>query len=290
MKSMTGFGKFKLERNGREIGIEIKSVNHKALDLNIKTPKQLFEFEDIIRQGICNGISRGHVDVFVSYVEYTCTDKMAEVDVPIAESYMKIADDLSERFGIDRGIDAVTLMKMPEVIKYISVDVDESVAGLIGECINAAVCEIVKMRTKEGEKLYADIRTRMATVSDIVEQIRLLAPDIVEDYRAKLRARITELLGDVMLDESKLANEVAFFADKSNIDEEITRLDSHIGQFNAIIEKDQPVGKELDYLIQELNRECNTICSKANCLALTQLGLRLKNEIEKIREQTMNVE
>ncbi len=290
MKSMTGYGRAEYKDNFIEILVEIRSVNNRNLDINAKMPRVLVAFEDAVRKCIQAKLLRGRVDVFVSFKDNR--EKAAElsVDYALAESYLTAAKQLSERFSLENDYTVSTLMKLPEIVKDTGAfeDYSEFEAPLV-QAANAALDALNVMRAAEGEKLVRDIESRMETIRATVDEIALRAPAVKEDYAKKLKERISEAMQGVGYDEARLLNEVAFFADKSNIDEEITRLYSHISQFYRLTKKDG-AGKQLDFLIQEFNREANTICSKANDIEVTNCGLKLKGEIEKIREQVQNIE
>jgi len=291
MKSMTGYGKASCEREGREVTVEIKSVNHRFLDLNLKLPKIFFPCEERVRKTVAQYVTRGHLDVYINYTDYAQTNKELVVDENLAAAYVETARMLSEKFGVENDYTVKMLMKTSDVLTVRAKDVaDEFWAELVADAVSAALCELDKMRITEGEKLRNDLEQRIDTVEEFVAEIAKIAPTVSEDYKQRLEARIKELLAGIQPDEAKLCQEVAFFADKSNIDEELTRLNSHIVQYRAILENEKPTGRQLDFLVQELNREVNTICSKSNNLVITNTGLRLKNEIEKIREQIQNIE
>ena len=292
MKSMTGYGKATVTRGNRELTIELKSVNHRFLDVSLKIPRAFIEYEDVIRNGLAKGLSRGHVDVFLNYTLVGDTDKTVSVDLSLAKGYVESAKALQEAFPelhFDYNINA--LMRSNEVLTLKQTDEDGEV---IREMLTEAVAEAVKalnaMREVEGNALRSDILGKIDKLETMLTQVKQYAPKVAEQYREKLRARVTEALGSVQLDESKLINEVCFFVDKSCIDEEITRLTSHIASARKILFTNEPVGRKLDFLVQEFNRETNTICSKSSYLELTNVALDMKNEIEKIREQIQNLE
>lgn len=290
MKSMTGYGRAEYKENQIEISVEIRSVNNRNLDLNAKLPRALFAYEDVIRKCVQEKLRRGRVDVFVSFKDGREKAAALGVNFALAENYVSAAKALSERFGLENDYTVSALMRAQGVVEDEENLPEESeLAAAVRETAEKAVAALDEMRAAEGEKLVQDMKARMETVRSIVEKIAERAPLVKEDYAKKLKERIKEALGDVAVDETRLLNEVAFFADKSNIDEEITRLFSHIAQFGRLLEKEGS-GKQIDFLIQEFNREANTICSKANDLAITDSGLLLKGEIEKIREQVQNLE
>lgn len=290
MKSMTGYGRAEYKDNFIDLLVEVKTVNNRNLDINLKTPRSFIAFEDALRKCVQAKLRRGRTDVFVSFSDNREKNTQLSVDYALAESYVAAARALSERCGVENDVTAYSLMRIPEVLRDGNSFEDYSeFEGTLIETANKALDALDAMRAAEGEKLTADLKSRMETVNGIVDKIAERAPKVKEEYAVKLKERMEEALKDVKYDETRLLNEVAFFADKSNIDEEITRLKSHISQFYRLI-KTEGSGKQIDFLIQEFNREANTICSKANDIEITDLGLLLKGEIEKIREQVQNLE
>lgn len=291
MYSMTGYGKACAEIDGKELTVELKAVNHRFLDLNIKMPRIFNACEDLLRKIIAENVSRGHIDVYVNYSDKSQSEKKVEVDVGLAKGYVAAADALKTHFALQDDFTLSSLMRTPDVLKVVADDDDgEVLKSLITAAAKDACTSLNKMREFEGGKLKNDLLDRISNVKNLVAQIKQKAPEVSKEYAEKLKARIAEALSDVQYDEAKFLNEVAFFVDKSNIDEEISRLESHIVHFGKIIEAEDGIGKKLDFLVQELNRETNTICSKSNNADLTSVGLALKNEIEKIREQVQNAE
>ena len=292
MKSMTGYGKATVVRDSRELTIELKSVNHRFLDVSLKIPRTFIEYEDVIRNGLTKGLSRGHVDVFLNYTLVGDTDKTVTVDMSLAKGYVESAKALKEAFPelhLDYNINA--LMRSNEVLTLTQAEEDgDVIREMLVEAVAKAVDSLNAMREVEGNALRADILGKIDKLEVLLAQVKQYAPMVAEQYREKLRARVTEALGNVQLDEAKLINEVCFFVDKSCIDEEITRLTSHIARAREILSTEEPVGRKLDFLVQEFNRETNTICSKSSYLDLTNVALEMKNEIEKIREQIQNLE
>lgn len=292
MKSMTGYGKATVIRDNRELTIELKSVNHRFLDISTKIPRAFIEHEDVIRNGLAQGISRGHIDVFLNYSLSGDTDKVVSVDMALAKGYVDSAKQLKEAFPelhLDFNINA--LMRANEVLSLKQAEADsEVIREMITQAVEQAVANLNAMREVEGNALRKDLLAKIDKVEHLLGEVKMHAPEVAVQYREKLRARITEALGSVQLDEAKLANELCFYTDKSCIDEEITRLSSHIARAREILSVEQPVGRKLDFLVQEFNRETNTICSKSSLLELTNVALEMKNEIEKIREQVQNLE
>ena len=291
MYSMTGYGKATKELDGRTLTIELKSVNNRFLDINNKMPKLLLFAEDRLRKEIQAAISRGRVDVFISYVDNRETEKKVVVDLGLAKGYFEAGNVLNSSLSLTNDMSTTTFFRLPDVVKPMQEDDDsELLLELVASTVKEALQNMNKMRAIEGEKLKADILSRVEILKGYLKKVEERAPMVVANYREKLQLRMTEILGKVEVDEAKLLNEVAFFTDKANVDEEITRLKSHFVQAENILNKEQLVGRKLDFLVQEFNRETNTICSKSNDLELTNVALLMKSEIEKIREQIQNLE
>ncbi len=290
MYSMTGYGKSEYNENGLNVVLEIKSVNNRNLDLSCKLPRLFTSFEDLIRKAVREKVKRGRVDVFLNYVDTRERPVDLKLDLGLAKSFYEAGETIAKHLNIENDVTVSYLLKNPDVLKQGAINDDlVEFEPIISNLINNALDNFNAMREVEGDKLVKDMLLRVETISGIVDEIQKRAPLVVEDYRQKLKNRIEEALKDVKYDEVRLLNEVAFFTDRANIDEEITRLRSHIAQFKEIV-KTVGAGKQLDFLIQEFNRESNTICSKANDIDITNFGLQLKCEIEKIREQVQNLE
>ena len=291
MYSMTGYGKCTKFVEGREMTIELKSVNHRFLDINTKLPKMLICIEDTLRKTIQSKISRGRLDVFITYLDKRDLMKNVSVDLGLAEGYINAKNQLVQKFGVLDDFSVNSLMKISDVIKPESQDDDlEALTELVKETTIGAITELNKMRFAEGAKLKKDIVDRITVLEENLVSIEAQAPIVVENYRKKITERVQAILENVEIDQNKLINEVAFFADKSNVDEEITRLKSHFVQAKQFINDEVLIGRKMDFLIQEFNRETNTICSKSNDLSLTNIAVSMKSEIEKIREQVQNLE
>ncbi len=292
MKSMTGYGKGVVTMDGRELTVELKSVNHRFLDISTKIPRAFIAHEDIIRCGLSKGLSRGHVDVFINYKLDGDASKVVAVDMALAKGYVESVQKLVEVFPELRNDFSInSLIKSPEVMSLEQAEEDqETIRKMLTEAVNLAVTNLNAMREVEGNKLRADLLAKIATVESFLAKVKEYAPKVALQYREKLSNRVQEALQNVELDQNKLVNEVCFFVDKSCIDEEITRLTSHIAHAREILALEEPVGRKLDFLVQEFNRETNTICSKSSYLELTNVALAMKNEIEKIREQVQNLE
>lgn len=288
---MTGYGKGEYKEGGVELTCEIRSVNNRYLDVSIKAPKIFLAYEDVVRSLIREKMTRGHVDVFVSLKDKRERPSALAVDLQAALSYVAAAKALKEACpGLADDLTLTAVLRYPDVLKQDdSSAADETLLSALKSALQSALDNLNKMRSVEGEKLKRDMLSRMDTIEGLVNEIAVRAPKVAEDYRERLLSRVKEYLDGVNPDEGRLLTEVAAFTDKSNIDEELTRLRSHVGQFREISEEGI-VGRKLDFLVQEFNREANTTCSKSNDVEITRLGLALKNEIEKVREQVQNLE
>lgn len=291
MFSMTGFGKGEYKADGIEISVEVKTVNNRYLDVVIKSPKIFNAYEEIIRSAVRERITRGHLDVFVNYIDKRERPKSLYVDAGAAAGYCAAAKKLKDLFpGLADDFTLTALMRSPDVVRQEETQgADEALLSALQAALCKALDNLNAMRKKEGEKLSDDMLSRMDAVEKLVDEISARAPLVAAQYKSKLEERMKEILNGAAYDEARLLTEVAVFTDKANIDEELTRLRSHIAQFRNIC-REERVGRKLDFLVQEFNRECNTVCSKSNDLKVTDCGLALKNEIEKIREQVQNVE
>ncbi|MBQ8290893.1 MAG: YicC family protein [Clostridia bacterium] len=291
MLSMTGYGKGAYAENGIELTCEIKTVNNRYLDVSIKAPRVFAAYEETARGIVREKLTRGHADVFVSLKDKREKPTAFTVDTALAASYVQAAKTLKEAFpDIPDDVTLTSVLRYPDVLKSEDTQtLDEELVVALKTALNAALDNLNAMRLVEGEKLKADMLSRMDTIAGLVEEVATRAPIVASEYREKLFARVKEYVNGAQIEESRLLTEVAVFTDKSNIDEELTRLRSHIEQFRSIC-KETVVGRKLDFLVQEFNREANTTCSKSNDVTVTRLGLALKNEIEKIREQVQNIE
>ena len=291
MKSMTGYGKGVAARDGRELTVELKGVNHRFLDIGMRVPRILSCTEDTIRRVIGERLSRGHIDVYLNYRNTRSDAKTVHIDTQLAEAYVRAARSLPTRLGLDDDLTIASVLRLPDVTEIVAADEDsDALIALAEEATGAAIDALEVMRTAEGERLKTALLSGVASMAAYRETILQRAPSVVEDYRRKLTERIEQALSDADIDRARLATEVALFADRACIDEELVRLESHIAQFRAYLEAAEPIGRKMDFLIQEMNRECNTIGSKANDAELTNTVLLCKAEIEKLREQIQNVE
>lgn len=292
MYSMTGYGKGVASELGTTVTVEIKSVNHRYLDLSLKIPRLFLYLEDYVRKTVGKKISRGHLDVYLTYEKANAEEGELCVDVPLAKRYVELANMLKCEFPLIKDDFTLTsLMKSTDVIRREqAADDEELLSRLTAQALNAALQNLVAMRKNEGEKLQADIAEKLNAVERSLNVIKTKAPLVVEKYREELNARIAEVLEPNKIDMQRLATEVALYADHCAVDEETTRLAAHILHVRNLFDLNEPVGRKIEFLVQELNRETNTIGSKANDLAITDEVLKIKNEIEKIREQSANVE
>ena len=290
MYSMTGYGKGEYREGGLELTVEIKSVNNRFLDLTIKSPRVFSAYEDTIRSKVRESISRGHVDVFVSYTDKRERNKNFYVDLGIAKAYEEAAKKLREALPeVKDDLSLSFYLRLPDVVRQEEESgEDEELKTALSAALDGALENLLKMRFAEGERLKDDLLARVQTVDRLRAEIKERAPLVAEEYRKKMTERICELL-DGKADEGRILTEAAVFSDKCNIDEELTRLSSHVAEFHAIL-KEKLIGRKLDFLVQEFNRECNTVCSKSNDSEVTRAALAMKNEIEKIREQIQNIE
>ncbi|MBE7061751.1 MAG: YicC family protein [Clostridiales bacterium] len=289
MYSMTGYGRGEYVKDGISLVVEIKTVNNRNLDLNCKTPRMFLALEDSIRKTVQNYIKRGRVDLFVNFSDTREKNTNIEIDMGKATAYFNASKVLAESFNLTNDLTASMLMRSPDVLIDNSITDPTEFEKIVVSTVQIACEKLNEMRKIEGEKLVSDMLSRMDTIKSLADKITLRAPEVAKEYKEKLKARIEEFLQDVKYDESRLLNEVAFYTDRVNIDEELTRLKSHVEQFRKIIEREES-GKKLDFLMQEFNRETNTICSKSNDIEVTSHALALKNEIEKVREQVQNLE
>ena len=291
MHSMTGYGRMSVERDGRQLTVELKSVNHRFLDLSFRMPRSFNFLEDSARRLIGEYLSRGHVDLFATYRNTREDSRRVEVDQALLDAYMTALDGIAETTGLedDRTLSLAT--RLPDVLTVAEADEDQdALRELMREALTGALEQMQAMREKEGEALKRDISARIDTLESMTAEIEARYPETVAEYQQKLRARVEELLGGAAMDEQRLMQEVAIMADRSAIAEETVRLHSHFAQVRGFMAAGEPVGRKLDFIVQELNREVNTISSKSQDVPITRLVVEAKAEIEKIREQVQNVE
>lgn len=290
--SMTGFGRAVTSEESRyNFTIEIKSVNHRYLDLNIKMPRNLLSLENKIRETVKEKISRGKLDVFITQNTYEKDDVEVSFNKILGDSYFNVLKEIGNRYEINDDISVSLIAKFPDVVTLEKKDVElEEVWNSLKIPLNEAIDVLIKMRTDEGTKLTEDIILKCNIIEELVNGIKERSPLVVEEYKNKLNNRLKELIENSTIDEGRMYAEIAIFADKASIDEEIVRLNSHIIQLKENLNKQESVGRKLDFIVQEMNREANTISSKANDLEIVNLAINIKNYIEKIREQVQNIE
>ena len=290
MQSMTGYGRGLICEDGREMTVEVKSVNHRFLDISFRLARPIAFLDDAVRAGVAARLARGHVDVFVNYVNHREDAHQVRVDTQLAKAYQQAAFELSETLGVKNDLPLSEYMRMPDVLTVEASEEDQDVVrALFLRALNLALDELIAMRGREGNSLRGDMLTKLDAIDALRGKIALRAPMVVEEYRAKLSQRLSALLSGE-IDEARFATEVAIFADRAAIDEELVRMNSHIAQLRATVELSEPVGRKLDFLVQELNREVNTIGSKASDAEIAGCVVAAKGEIEKLREQVQNIE
>jgi len=294
IQSMTGYGKGECTLYSRKFSVEIKSVNHRYNDITIKLPRVMNPFEEKMRGILTSSISRGKTDVYVNYETFSHDDIKVTLNEALADAYMERLTALDERYALNDMPTLQLIAKFPDVLSVErNADTDETAVQMwetLEEALHIAVERFVDMRTREGLALKADILKKHEQLSSLITSIAERAPLVAKEYRERLQTRVQEALGDTNIDEARLILEVTMFADRSCIDEEITRLSSHLSQLAIFLEEREPVGRKLDFLVQEMNREINTIGSKSNDLDITKLVVEAKSELEKIREQVQNIE
>ena len=290
IKSMTGYGRARENRNGRDITVEVRSVNNRYLDCTVKLPRAYIFAEDAVKARVQKAVSRGKVDVFITMESAGSDDAVVTVNEPLARAYCKALAQL-ETLGAKGGVTAVELARFPDVVTVTKAEEDlEAIAGDICAVLDQALAAYNDMRAVEGRKLAEDVVSRAGTIEQCVGVVEERSPQTVEEYRQKLFAKMQEVLGSTNIDEGRILQEAAIYADKVAVDEETVRLRSHIAQLRTMVESVKPVGRDTDFLVQEFNRECNTIGSKCKDLRITETVLQMKAEVEKIREQVQNVE
>lgn len=291
IKSMTGFGRAEVINSERKITIELKSVNHRYLDMNIKMPKKLSFFEGEIRNLMKTYMQRGKVDVFITYEDYTLNRVALKYNRELAAEYMGYLKEMQEEFGLENDIRVSTLSRYPEVLTMEEQSVNEEELWSFLEAPLREACEkFVATRQREGENLKKDLMEKLRSLDEKVTLVEKRSPEVVDAYREKLEAKVHELLEDSQIDDARIAAEVVLFSDKICNDEETVRLHSHIQGMMKILEEKEGVGRKLDFMAQEMNREANTILSKSSDLTISNIAIDLKTEIEKIREQIQNIE
>lgn len=291
IKSMTGFGRCEITEGNRKITVEMKSVNHRYLDVTIKMPKKLNFFEATIRNELKNYIQRGKVDVFITYEDFNESCGQIKYNKQLAKEYMEYLNAMAEDFGLDNDVRVSSLSRYPDVFTMEEQTMDEDeLWKLLQKALRGAAEKFVETRIKEGENLRDDLISKLDHMLENVDFITERSPKIIEEYRARLKDKVRELIEDANVDENRLLMEVTIFADKVCVDEELVRLRSHVETTKATLLEGGNMGRKLDFIAQEMNREANTILSKANDLEISNRAIELKTEIEKVREQIQNIE
>ena len=289
--SMTGYGRAEEVRNGRDIAVELRSVNSRYFEYSCRVPRTCAFLEDPLKRLVAEQVHRGKVELSMSIQNVSAADAVVQINWGLAESYCQALSSLAERLDIRNDITVTALTRFPDVLTQSAAPADpDALWADVQAVAGQAVTAFLQMRAAEGEKLRADVEARLLTVEELVRRIEQGSAGRVQAYTQRLYARLQELLADRNIEESRVLTEAALFADKTAIDEETVRLHSHVAQYRQILTLDEPIGRKLDFLTQELNREANTIGSKCQDAALTRLVVELKSEIEKIREQIQNIE
>lgn len=290
-KSMTGFGRAEVTTDDYKVICELKSVNHRYCDITVKIPKKLSYFESAVRNELKKHISRGKVDVFISYEDYTQGRAALKYNKELAASYIENMKLLSSDFLLDNTIDAYKIARFPEVFSLEDSEMDPDEFGaILVRAVSEAAEKFVESRVTEGELLKIDLQKKLDLILETVSFIEMRSPEITKEYQEKILAKVEELLGDRKIDDSILATELVIYSDKICVDEEIVRLKSHVLHMKDTLNNEDSVGRKLDFIAQEMNRESNTILSKANDIEISNHAIELKTEIEKIREQIQNIE
>lgn len=289
--SMTGYGSAKGSVEGQEITVELKSVNNRYLDCSVRLPRNFLFAEDTVKQAVSAGVSRGKVDVFVSAQASQESGTVVSVNEELARGYRDAVARIAETLGLESGLNAFSLARFPDVLTVERRELDkDKAAAALSEITAKAVEEFNAMREREGERLRRDMLGKLETIEGLVSVVEERSPQTVKEYRERLEARLRDILADRSLDEQRVITEAAIFTDRTAVDEETVRLRSHIAQFRTMLEEGSPIGRKMDFLVQEFNRESNTIGSKCSDASLAKVVVDLKSEIEKIREQLQNVE
>ena len=291
IKSMTGFGRCEYAKGERRFVVEMKGVNHRYLDVNIRMPKKLNFFETAIRNLLKQSVQRGKVDIFISYEDLSESQVALKYNETLAGEYLRYFHEMEESFGLENDIRVSTLSRCPEVLTMEEQAVDEEeLWNELKQALDGAISQFVETRGTEGENLKKDLIEKLDGMVKLADQIEERSPQILSEYRQKLETKVKELLADTQIEESRIAAEVILFADKICTDEEVVRLRSHIRHMRSTLEEKEGIGRKLDFIAQEMNREANTILSKANDIEISDRAISLKTEIEKIREQIQNIE
>lgn len=287
---MTGYGKANLSQKERKYEVEIKSVNHRYLDISVKMPRVLSYLEEEVKKEIASKVKRGKIDVFINFENSSTEGKEIKINTEIAKIYIDELKKLAKQENILANIEVTEISKFPDVLSIQNKQEDETIKNELLQTVSQATEKLVQMRSVEGNKIAEDLLVRIQAIQEKVKEISSLSTGLIEEYVVKLEGRIKEILKNQEVEEARLAQEVVIYADKCSVEEEVTRLKSHISQFEKLLKADEAIGKKLDFIIQEMNRETNTIGSKANNLEITNDVIDVKTELENIREQIQNIE
>lgn len=291
IKSMTGFGRCELLENDKKIRVEIKSVNHRYFDISIKLPRKFNLFESQIRKIVQSYCSRGKIDVFISYEDLSEGNYNLNYNHELAKQYVEVISDMADTFSLSNDLTASQLSKYPDIIVPEEKEIDEEeLLAFITKAVHSAAKQLVAAREEEGERLFADLSEKLEHMSKLVDYIQERSPQIIEEYKNHLTEKVQFFLQEAHIDENRILAEVMIFADKCCVDEELVRLKSHIDTTRQMLDSSECIGRNLDFIVQEMNREANTILSKTSDLDISNHGIELKAEIEKIREQVQNIE
>ncbi len=290
MKSMTGFGRANYENEGRTYNVEIKSVNHRYCDVSVKMPRCISYLEEKVKKEITNSISRGKIDVYITFENNSAKGKNIKINKELAKIYIDELKELASQNDINSNIPVTEISKFPDVLVIENVEEEDIIWNELEVVLKEALENFIVMRTQEGNKIKEDLEKRIEKIEEKVSKISEYSTRLVEEYVVKLETRVKEILKTDVVDHERLNQEIVIYADKCSIEEELTRLNSHIIQFRNFINMENPIGKKIDFLIQEMNRETNTIGSKSGSLEITNMVIEIKTEIEDIREQIQNIE
>lgn len=292
IRSMTGYGRGENIKDDRKFTVEIKSVNHRYNDITIKLPRTMNYIEDTIKKKLTQHISRGKTDVYIFFSTSSKEDVKMSIDEALVDAYINKFRELKKIYNLKDDVSLLSLASFPDIITVEKKEIDtDTMVEILMPAVERALNEFIQLREREGAALKEDILIKLKHISRMVENIKIRSPKTVLEYKDKLQSRLNELLGNNKeIDEARIITEVTIFADRSSVDEEVTRLISHIKQMESILDEKETIGRKLDFLVQEMNRESNTICSKSNDIEITQITIDLKSEIEKIREQVQNIE
>ncbi len=291
IQSMTGFGRGEITAKGRQITVEIKSINHRYCEIQVKLPKKYNALEDKLRQYLTGALSRGKIDLFIKMEDREGSGQEMRIDKGLALKYHNEIRDLAVSLSIPMNLGVAELIALPGIMAIEDATEEmEEAWQILQSPLDGALNHLIEMRQAEGARIASDFFQRLSYLEELRSQLLAFAPTVVENYRQRLTTRISELLGQQPLDENRLVQEIAMFADRASVDEELVRLDSHFHQFRELLDSGRPVGRKLDFLCQEMNREINTVGSKAGDLAMTKIVVEVKSELEKLREQVQNIE